>query len=134
MYSYALPEQAQLDEQVLPNVGLSDRFVVLSASEAHTRRLLNTAPLVAIGPLSNPERPMAAAAHFDWPGLVDAVGPWIFYALEQNVKDATVAPQVQTVLDVLKCCRGFASTMYFEGDVRVTHTLSRFRDLQEPSP
>jgi len=152
LYYYPLPAiaTAMIDEQILPNAGLSDRVVVLSFFPKHTERLLLRSPLkVDGGPLADyKSRPLAAAVYFDWAGLVDAVTPWVEFGVEkhgdqflQGLDDSSgkdqgdkgaagILGQVRTVLDVLKVLRGSTSATYLEGNVLVTHSETVFRDVK----
>jgi hypothetical protein len=152
MYYYPLPPivSAMIDEQLLPNAGLSKHVLVLSIAPKHTERLLLRQPLkVDGGPLADYKtRPLAAAIYFDWAGMVDAVTPWNEFGVEKHgdqllegLEEATgkekgakgvegILSQVRTVLEVLKVLRGSTSATYFEGTVLVTHTETVFHDVK----
>ncbi len=142
-YFYPLPKQWGIDGQIVPNAGLSKTVVVLAISHDHSDRLLAKTPLKAEGgPLADIDRPRAAAAYFNWPGLVDAATPWIelgVRAVEFQLKGAgedgvergmgDILKQVHTVLEVLKVFRSFSSSTFFEDGALVTHSETVIRDL-----
>ena len=80
---------------------------------------------------------MAAVGGLDFVAFVDALTPWVNFALDQGTvqlppKDAQMARETaKTVLDVLKVYRGTVSETYAEGAVTVTHTRSEFHDIEE---
>jgi hypothetical protein len=137
---YKLPEEANLDPQVLPNAGLSATAAVLTFSKAHTARLLATkTPKFERGPLADLDKPLAGAAYFNWAGLLDAAGPWVDFALAHADLPKTVPgsdeamdwpAQVKVLVEVLKVYRSTTSATYFEGKVLVTHTESLIKDVK----
>jgi len=143
IYYYPLKSSWGLDPLLSPNAGLSGNVLALSLTHSQTQRLLKATPLSAgYGPLANRNRPLAGAASFDFPVLVDALTPWIEYGVgtyltlrsfgqpvNQDAIDATMQP-FRPVLEVLKCYRGGTSVHYFEGDVLVRHRESVFQDLK----
>ena len=139
IFSFALPKDWGVDKQIGPYLGLSDKVAVLAASQGHVERLLQPTPLAVGGALAKPDRPRAGAVWFDWAGLVDAATPWVAVALEQmaqsqpEIKEKLpeIAPQVRTVLDVLKVLRTISAEIYIEDGVLVTHTLLEVRDVEK---
>jgi hypothetical protein len=139
IFSFALPKDWGVDKQIGPYLGLSDKVAVLAASQGHVQRLLQPTPLDVGGALAKPDRPRAGAVWFDWAGLVDAATPWVAVALEQmaqsqpEIKEKLpeIAPQVRTVLDVLKVLRTVSAEIYIEDGVLVTHTLLEVRDVEK---
>ena len=138
IYSYQLPATWGVDKQIAPNLALSDKVMVTSISPDQSQRLLAGTPLkVKSGPLADLKQPLAAAAYFNWPALVDAVGPWVEYGFTQYATLSGQQPaalnetlkQVRTVMDVLKVFRGISSVTYFEDKVLVTHTVTVIEDL-----
>jgi hypothetical protein len=140
-YFWPLPPFGQ-DDQVQPNVGLSDKLFAFSLSIKHTDRLMTKTPLtIDGGPLAE-NRPVLSGAMVNFAGFVKAIRPWIEQfalpmALEQMPDDAPpgvtkkeLPAQVKTVLDVLGCLRTFTSVTYKEGDVTVTHSEMVIRDLK----
>jgi hypothetical protein len=150
MYYYPLPEKWGLDPQLLPNAGLSADVAVLTLTEGHTERLLTATPLkVKGGPLADRKRPLASAAYVDWPGLVDALTPWVEQAVRMGIAQTKAAAkdpdqpaakgpsaeeilkQMRPVVEVLKVFRGYTSCTYFEGGALVTHSETVIQDLED---
>jgi hypothetical protein len=141
LFSYAPPAAWGLDEQVRLTVGLSDKVFVVAPSQALANRILESKPLrVQRGPLSDLERPLAAAGYFSWPRFVDMVAPWVEYGVSKaplpgagegppGLSRDDVRTQVRTLLRVLKVFRGYSSAVYFEDGVLVTHGETVIRDL-----
>jgi hypothetical protein len=141
---YTLPKKWGVDEQIVPNAGLSDSVVAVTGSRAHTKRLLTATPLKVGGVLAETDRPLAVAVAFNWAGLVDAAGPWVEFAARQilneqlPIDDATakqaeidtILEQVQTVLAALKTMRAITAETYVEDEQLVTHTLVEIRDIE----
>jgi hypothetical protein len=139
IYSFVLPEEWGVDQQIVPNFGVSEHVAVLSASQKHTERLLKATPLAVGGLLGTSNRPMAAAAWFNWAGLVEAATPWVNLAVEQaaasnggdDAQNKAIADQVHVVIDVLKTLRSITGESYLEGDVMVSHSLLEIRDVEK---
>lgn len=159
IYWYKLPDEIGIDSQLTPNAGLTQKVAVLSLAPKHTIRLLSKTPLMATagGPLADRNKPLASAVYFSWTGLVDAVTPWIDFAVNQfapnpagagaaflladdsarsqlalatnNQAGNPVLDQVHTVLEVLKSLRTIESATYQENGAMVTHSLSVIQDL-----
>ncbi|HEY7423185.1 MAG TPA: hypothetical protein VH682_02990 [Gemmataceae bacterium] len=141
LFIFRLPKEWELDKQVAPTAGLSEKVGVLALSAEHAERLLAGKPLkVDGGPLADAKRPLTGASCFRWPALVDALTPWLMFGLEQ-ARTANVLPggddekkaeeifkQVRTVLDVLKAIRVSTSATYLEEGVLVTHSETVVRD------
>jgi hypothetical protein len=143
LYSYLLPEEWGVDPKVVPTAGLTKDTAVLTLSHAHAERLLASHPLrIDGGPLADRDRPLAAAMYFNWPGVVDAAGPWVQFGtvkileaqaggeVPAKTRDAVLS-QVRTVMDVLKCWRGESSATTLEDGVLVTHHESVYKDLEK---
>jgi len=139
IYGYPLPGEWGVDEQVVPNFGLSDTVGVFSLSRGHTERLLSTMPLNVGGVLAKTDRPLAAAGFCDWAGLVDVFTPWVDLAIRQltnenpgvDAQAGGISAQVHTLLDVLKVFRTITGESYFEDGAMVSHTLLEIRDVAE---
>lgn len=135
---YPIPEELGLDPQVVPTAGLSKKVAVLTLSRGHTERLLKPTPMKFDGgPLADLSQPLAAASGVDWPTFVDAIAPWVEFAVQSaNVPpfppgpNGDVIKQVKTVLEVLQVYRGTTSATYAEDGVLVTHTELVLRDLK----
>ncbi len=138
VYAFPLPEEWGVDERIVPNLGVSADAAVFSASREHTARLLETAPLSVGGVLEDADRPLAAAAWFDWAALVESAEPWIDYAMErmpalENVgqqQRQAVVGQVHAVVEVLKVLRKISSQWYFDQGALVGHTRVEIRDAE----
>ncbi len=139
VYYYALPAESGLDPQLAPNAGLSDQFLAVSLLPQFTARLLAATPLQGEGPLTQVDRPLAAAGQLDFARLVDAIEPWIDYGLQvsqgfdpDGVAEGPldVSQQVRDVLRILRCFRGVSSATYVESNATVTHWQARFVDLE----
>jgi len=146
MYYYPLPADAELDERILPNAGLTDDVAAVTLSPDHTKRLLKKTTPPREGPLAAGDRPLAAAAYFNWSALMDAVSPWIEYVsgvenFDENDADSsdgvtadigTVAT-LESVMEVLKCFHCYSSVTYTEDDATVTHYELHFQDAADAS-
>lgn len=138
--SYTLPSELGVDRQIVPNAVLTSDFAVVSASEDHSARLIeSTAPKVG-GVLADVSRPRAVAFLFDWAGTVDAATPWLRLAARQAAKEnlggadddpeiEAIMTQVDTVLDVLKVFRHCTAECYFEDGALVTHSMMEVQDV-----
>jgi hypothetical protein len=145
LFSYAPPADWGLDEQVRLTAGLSDKVLVVALSQAMVNRMLESKPLkVQGGPLSDPDRPLAAAGYFNWPGLVDLVTPWVEFGVSvaplpgagegpPGLGRDDVLKQVRIVLQVLKSFRSYSSAVYLEHGVMVTHGETIIRDYEPGS-
>jgi hypothetical protein len=137
-YSFALPEEWGVDEQIVPNVVIADKLAVISASRKHSERLLKATPLAVRGILVKAaDRPLAIAGWLDWATLVKTATPWVDFAVEQaagskGVDEANqkmIVSQAHTALDVLTVVRTITCESYLEHGVLVNHTLTEIHDL-----
>lgn len=142
-YFYELPAILGLDPQLVPNAAVSDKVAALSISTAHSERLLVKTPLkVDGGPLADQKRPLAGAAYCNWPGVVDALTPWVelgirqYFTVQGDGGDKAddkgtddILKQAKTVFEVLKLLRNFSSATYVEEGVLVTHSVMVVKDL-----
>ena len=131
IYYYRLPRQAGLDKQIAPNAGLSDETLVLSMVPKMTVRLIEDNKLQGSGPLADTTKPLAAAFQFNFAGLLDAVAPWVDYAIVASGEDVgtDVTEQIQTGFEIGKCWRGISGVTYQEGAAWVSHYEIRIQDL-----
>lgn len=138
--SYTFPSEWGVDEQILPNAVLTDDIAVVTASEAHSDRLLETTAPALGGALADGARPRAVAGVFNWAGTVDALTPWIRLAAceaaKENLGDEVdeaqidgILNQVDTVLEVLKAIRLCTVECYFEDGALVTHSVMEVQDV-----
>jgi hypothetical protein len=140
-YFWPLPQMGQ-DQQIQPNLGLSDKLLVKSLSLRHTDRLLTPTSLSTMGGLLESNRSLMMLSAVDFAGIVETARPWIEKfavpaILEEVPDDAPpgltrqeIPDQIRKVLDVLKCLRGFRSVTYREGDATVTHGETVIQDLK----
>ncbi len=139
IYSYEFPAEWGVDQKIVFNIGVSDKVAAITISHDHTRRLLQKTPPAVSGVLTQLDRPLACAGWFDWAALMDKISPWADFAIEQAAASRnqdgdhvkTIADQVHTALDLLKCFRAASSETYVEDDVLVQHELFEFRDLAQ---
>jgi hypothetical protein len=147
LYFYPVPEGWGIDGQVVPTAGLGDRVAALTVSQKQAERLLVSTPLkVKGGPLGDPRRKLAMAMYLNWPGVVDALVPWVemgvrtvfdqlaLFGNEEAVAQVAegVVKQVRGVAEVLKVFRSYASGTYVEDGAWVTHCEFVIRDLENP--
>ncbi len=138
IYSFALPKQWGVDEQIVPNLGVSDQVAVLTASHQHTERLLKATPLTIGGLLGKTDGPRAIVAWFNWSGLVEAATPWVEFAVDQATSKSgnedqkkSIADQVHVAVDVLQVLRSITNESYIEDNALVHHTLVEIRDVDK---
>ena len=151
VYTYDVPRQGGLDEQVAPSAGLSKSVVVWSYVPGQTKRMLPSKELAAEGgPLADLDRNLAGAGRFDFAGFVDGIEPWVEYGITQyyasqavGTEPATddvffqdppmekVLGEVRAVAEVLKCFRGYSSVTTLEDGASVTHFDYHFEDLDD---
>jgi hypothetical protein len=141
VYFWPLPPVGQ-DQQVQPNLGLSDTLLAAGLSVTHTERLLAKTPLTTDGGPLTEKRPALGIVVVDFAGFVGAVRPWVEQfavplALEHmpdktppGISKGDIPDQVRTVFDVLGCLRKYTSVTYREGTATVTHSELVIRDLK----
>lgn len=146
-YHYPQLKKLGIDEQIAPTAGLSKSVAVLSTSRKLAERVLASKPVTPPkGLLTDRNRKLGSASYFNWPALVDAIGPWFDYGFQQYLQRQSahaidevavvnqpemkqVLDQIRTGLKILKCFRGMSSATYREGKATVTHYESIWRDL-----
>jgi hypothetical protein len=133
LYYYPPADGTGLDEQLALTAGLSDRWLALTISPKHATRLLEPTPLEHSSKLFIADPRPYEIAFIRWPGLVDAIHPWIDYALDVTQAEAltgqNIRGQVRTVMDVLKCFRSSASISYVENGMYVTREETIIQDV-----
>lgn len=148
IHFYPLPEEWGMDARLAPNAGLSRDVAALSLSLDQTERLLKTTPLALEGPLDDLDRPLASAAHFNFAAFVDAIAPWVEYAVKLGegeetfgdgnevnglVEQAEAGSEslgiISSVVEFLKCFRSYSSATSFENGAKVTHYELHFADM-----
>ncbi|MEZ6038858.1 MAG: hypothetical protein R3C20_00030 [Planctomycetaceae bacterium] len=129
LYKYELPPQLEVDSGIAPNAGLNDQVLVMSLLPEVTERMFaESAPKIP-GPAGDLSQPLGSALWLDFEGCVDASLPWIRYGFsvaKTNYRDNMMVivmaeQQTLSIVDLLKCFRGYSSASWIqEGDV-VTH-------------
>jgi hypothetical protein len=132
-----------VDPQFQPAAGLSSDVFVLTISRVHAERLLKKTPLEADRSLlGEPGHALAEAVYVDWPGIVDAVAPWVDIAATAAAQSPMagagsrksdhdiqgIMVQIHQALDVLKVLRSHSSISYIEESALVTRSRSVFED------
>jgi hypothetical protein len=134
-YFFRLPPSWDLDRQIVPNAGLSDRVAVVSMSQKHTERLLKPTPLqVNGGPLGDLKRPLSGASYINWAGFVEVIEAWSDYGFVKYVPQAQAAEfatTAQTLLNVLKVFKSTTSATYIADGATVTHSETIIVDLPQ---
>jgi hypothetical protein len=149
LYLWRLPQEAKVDPRVAITAGLTEKIGLIALSAEHAGRLLAAKPLkIEGGPLADSKRPLTGATYFNWPGFIDAISPWVLFAVEQahlekslpgseDKKDDADAQKkqreeifrhVRTVLDALKAVRLSTSATYMENGALITHSEVIIRD------
>ena len=148
LYLWHLPQEWMLDPRVAITAGLSERVGLVALSAEHAERLLASTPLkVEGGPLADRKRALTGASYFNWPGLVDALSPWLMLAVEQanlenvlpGVEDKNgdtetpkqrqeIVRHVRAVLNALKAIRVSTSATYIQDGALITHGEVVIRD------
>jgi hypothetical protein len=126
-------------QQVAPNAGLSNEIFVLSLFPEQTAELMESRPGSPLpGDWSVDDQAITGLAYFDWAGWIEAVEPWVNYALSQwnsaqgaeaGSNATLVTSQVQILLDVLKSWKSYASVSYSEDQASVTRFRMQFQDV-----
>ncbi|NIP87289.1 MAG: hypothetical protein GTO03_17725 [Planctomycetales bacterium] len=153
VFYYPLPEELGMYEGIAPNIAVSPQLAVLSLLPKHTIKIVKSQPLaVDGGPLAATDRPLAAVVYFSWENFVDMVTPWVnegirFYVAsieanlgalqgQEGLNANGVADMAEPLLEnvrrgaeLLKVFQGYTSVTYAEDGALVTHSESRFKDL-----
>jgi hypothetical protein len=140
IYYYSAPAEAGLHRWLAPNSGLSQQYLVLSVLPQQTQRLLQSNPLQATGPLSDPTRPLAVAVHIDFTAAIDALKPWLRFGLKLARENAEEAVDQQVLLqmietqsteafEILRCVNSYTAATYQDSEAMVTHFQWRLKDL-----
>jgi hypothetical protein len=149
LYLWRLPKELKLDPRVAVTAGLSDKVGVITLSAEHAERLLARKPLkVEGGPLADGKRPLTGASYFNWPGFIDALSPWVMFAVDlapldkalsgdntekkdeesQKKQREQVVLHVRAVLEALKAIGISTSATYIEDGALITHSEVVIRD------
>jgi hypothetical protein len=138
IYSFSLPEEWGVDKQLVPNLAISDKLAVISASRKHSERLLKATPLTACGLLGKvADRKLAIVGWLDWAALVKTATPWVDFAIEQGAgakgvnedQQKMVVSQAHVALNVLAALRSITWESYLENGVLVSHSLCEIHDV-----
>ncbi|MDP7014955.1 MAG: hypothetical protein QGG36_04115, partial [Pirellulaceae bacterium] len=133
--------QLGVGEAIGPNAAVSDDVLVLSLSPLTGQRLLKPGAARTGGPLLRESRALGAASHFNWAKFVDTLVSWTEYGLavgaevdpdgEEVFEQYKVfRPQIEPVVNVLKCFRSATAVTYTSDGATVTHYELHFRDLE----
>jgi hypothetical protein len=135
LYYLAFLQQLGVDEAIAPAIGWCKNALILSNSAETVDRLL--ADQAVGGALKqHAHRNLASASYMDFAGLVDVVQPWITYGMKlvaQQQENPTIGdfvPQVESLLDLLKCFRTYSSVTFVEKDSLVTHYQAKLGDVE----
>ena len=145
LFTWAAPSEAELDAQIALSIAVGDHVAAIASSPNLAERVLTETPWEGFA-VGDAEEPRAVAAGLDFPALIDAITPWIDYGVRVSVNGEEAASedpadddsqageildQVHTGLEVLKCFRGVWSETVKEDGVWMTHTISKFEDIEE---
>jgi hypothetical protein len=139
LHYYPLPEEAGLDKQVQPVMGIGKKLAVFCLSKQHAERLLSDTPLKAeSGPLARKGN-VVGVAMLNFPAFVDAIEPWVEFGVQATVgapdpetakkMSEEILKQVRVGLKVLRAFKGFTAVTYVEDDALVTHSETVFKDV-----
>lgn len=149
LWTFALP-QAELDEQIMPTIGIGEDVAVFSFVPKQATRMLVSKSQETGSSLSSFDEPLAVAAAADVAGLVDAIEPWVEYFVRiGNLQqrngfidgESTIGPDgdddrirdqlsvVNAVLDALRCLRVAVADASTRSDATVTHWRNVIRDI-----
>jgi len=151
---WAFPlDEAGVDPQVQPAIGVGEDAAVLALVPKHASRLLATTPIETAATISRFAEPLAAAAALDFAGVIDALEPWVVYLTrygcvqqaagevdpearlteeDETVEAAEALDQIRVVLDVARCLKEAAAETTLRDGARVTHWRNVIRDLPAP--
>jgi hypothetical protein len=128
-------QQVGLDAAVAPSIGWSKDVLVMANTPDAASRILAEKPIA--GPLADQaDRELAGASYVNVEGVLDMISPWVSYGLtvaaeqQDNEMISMVIPQVETLIDVMKCFRNHTSVTFVDGDSLVTFYRQQFSDLE----
>jgi len=149
VWTFPLPN-AGLDDQVRPTIGVGETAAVFSLVPAQAIRMLGANRLETGSGPAEFEEPLACAAALDFAGIVDAVRPWVLYAVrygcalqregqlgpdedltaDDETEQAKEALEVAgAVLEAARCFRSAVAASTVKDDALVTHWRNVIRDL-----
>jgi hypothetical protein len=137
VYTYKLPADAGLDAQIAPSGGVSEDVAVFSTSPRLAARVLADTPLKSQGLIGSASgKPCATLIFFNWSGLVEAITPWVDFAIRQNIDEededrvADIVSQVRTGLEILQCWRTTEVVTTVDNGVMISHSVTTFKDVE----
>ena len=149
VWSFPLPASG-LDDQIRPAIGIGEKAAVFSLVPVQAARMLVANDLETGSGLSKFDEPLAAAAALDFPGLVDAVKPWVSYlvrygcarerdgvvesdeelsAEDENERAREALQHAAVVMEVMKCFRAAVAETSTGDEALVTRWRNVIRDL-----
>jgi hypothetical protein len=127
-------QQAGIDSAIAPNLGWNSDTFAYSLSPTTTERVLQEKDIN--GPLEKAEgKKLAQATYVDFSRLIGFFRPWAAYGMELAKKQGPseqieeLAPQIDTILEVMQCYHRYYSITLEADDSLVTHFRSDFADL-----
>ena len=137
LFSIPMPAELQLDKQVVPTAGLTDKVCALALTKSHAERLITSTPLkLEGGPLADGKRNRAKAVYVNWPALLDVASPWVEFGIRAGgpnlaggMNPDEIIKQVQMGFEILKVFRVYTSSSYMEDGKLVTHSETVIKDL-----
>lgn len=139
LYLIEIPKKLGVDGQLAGTLGVGADYAIFTTSIPQAERVILEKPFEFDGPLAGKTN-LLSAQHVDFAGFIDALVPWVNYGFAQIPQEEGAASgfgvnaihgQVESVLSVLRCYRGTTAIRYAEKDTIVTHTESRFVDLED---
>lgn len=139
VYLIEIPKAAGVDGQLAGTLGVGSSYAIFTTSIPQAERVILEKPFPFEGPLAGKTN-LLSVQHVNFAGFIDALVPWINYGFAQIPQEEGAASgfgvnaihgQVESVLSVLRCYRGTTAIRYVEKDTIVTHTESRFVDLED---
>ncbi len=147
MYSYPLPEAAQLDESILPHALLANGLLVFSYFPERSKAIVAENHPQWIVPLEL-DRAAARGVYLNAHEFINAANNWLHYAVEvqeaggqrfelkneaeNDLLDFERAELMETwdrTVDLFKCFRGLFAYSYTDADATITHYQLRFADI-----
>lgn len=134
---YAIPiSEVWVDEKIAPSLAVAENTAVLATAPETAKRLATESAAPAEGFVAeNLDRPLAAAVIVQPARITELLREWSEYGFktavemtEQNELNM-FSGQVDTILEVLGCCRRLESITFVEDESLVTHSRSHFEDL-----
>lgn len=148
---YRLPAAWSIRPQIAPNRGHNAKLAVLSYSPQHTARILaGDVPMAAESPraveaengvdtsgkwqASLPPKPLTRITHVRPGDLMQAIEPWLLYAIRQATPDdsaeetARITEHLEAVTRLLASWKVYEIVEYREDNATITWSRSTFAD------